>query len=328
MADLVCVGLSTLDLVYRVAAAPGSDDKVVATSQELAAGGPAAGAAVTAAALGAAPTLVTSLGRHPLARLAGAELAERGVTVVDSTPDRTEPPAVSSICVVEGSGQRSVVSVNAEGVRTTPPATLDGMVAQAAVVLVDGHLPDLAIAAARAARGHGRLVVLDGGSWKPALADLLRLVDVAACSAPFRVPGCEPGPESALALAGRYGVPAVAVTAGSEPVRWWWTGPGGDQTGAVPVPVVRARDTLGAGDAFHGALAAALAAALGGALGGAERAEVGGAVSRSSAAGLVSAVDFACRLAAVRCASAGARAWLADPRVAALASELPAGDQR
>ena len=360
MSRLVCVGLSTLDLVYRVVAAPGPDEKVVATSQELAAGGPAAGAAVTAAARGVAPTLVTSLGRHPLARFAREELAEQGVTVVDATRQRADPPALSSICVAESSGHRSVVSVNATGVHASIPSTLDETVAVASVVLVDGHLPELAVAAARAAARHGRLVVLDGGSWNPALVDLLPLVDVAACSAAFRVPGSEPGAASAVALTERYGVAAVAVTAGPAPVRWW-VGAGGGHAGAVQVPAVRARDTLGAGDAFHGALAAALVACVapsipheaGGTgeteaagIGGTERAGTGGAGTRGAETGgiggtertgiggvgggkgigvdvFVRALDFACRVAAVRCASVGARAWLADPRVAALAAELP-----
>jgi sugar/nucleoside kinase (ribokinase family) len=54
------VGLSTLDIVYRVAAPPGPDEKVQAAGQDLAAGGPATNAAVTFAALGGAATLGTS----------------------------------------------------------------------------------------------------------------------------------------------------------------------------------------------------------------------------------------------------------------------------
>ncbi len=246
-------GLSTLDIVYRVVAPPGRDEKVQATGQDLAAGGPAANAAVTFAALGGAATLVTVLGRHVLARHAAAELASRGVTVIDAAPDRAEPPAVSSVCVVEATGERSVVSVNAGGADPEVPTGLAAVVAGAPVLLLDGQHPRLALAAAAAARAAGRLVVLDAGSWKPALPSLLPYVDVAACSAAFQLPGTGSAVESAAALRERYGVPAVAVTAGPHPVRWWYAG----TTGAAPVPAVLARDTLGAGDAFHGALARA-----------------------------------------------------------------------
>jgi sugar/nucleoside kinase (ribokinase family) len=302
---VLCVGLATMDLVYQVAAPPRPDEKVTASNQQLAAGGPAAGAAVACAALGRPTTLLTALGRHLLAWYVADELTSRGVTVVDAAPDRSEPPAVSSVAVAAG-GARSVISVNATGVAADPPAGLDALAAAASVVLVDGHHPGLAVPAAAAARRNGRLVVLDGGSWKPELPDLLPLVDLAACSAAFRVPGVAGWEESAVALRDRYGVPAVAVTAGPDPVRWWWTGPQGRQTGAVPVPTVAARDTLGAGDVFHGALAAALT--LAGRLSGVD--------------GLVAALEFAARVAAVRCETAGPRAWLADPRLAQLRAEL------
>ncbi len=46
-------GLTTLDVVHRAAAPPGRDRKITASRQDVAAGGPAANAAVTVAALGA-----------------------------------------------------------------------------------------------------------------------------------------------------------------------------------------------------------------------------------------------------------------------------------
>jgi sugar/nucleoside kinase (ribokinase family) len=111
------------------------------------------------------------------------------------------------------------------------------------VVLVDGHYPELALAVARGTRAP---VVLDAGSWKPVLDELLPLVDVAACSAHFTAP--EPGLHE-------RGVPTVITTAGPHPVRWS-TADGG--SGEVPVAGVEARDTLGAGDVWHGALAVAV----------------------------------------------------------------------
>jgi len=319
------VGLSTLDIVYRVAAPPGPDEKVQAAGQELAAGGPVANAAVTFAALGGAPTLVTPLGRHALARHAAAELASRGVTVLDAAPDRAEPPALSSVYVVEATGERSVVSVNAAGADPEAPAELAAMAAGAPVLLLDGQHPRLALAAATAARSAGRVVVLDAGSWKPALPDLLPLLDVAACSAAFRVPGTGSAEESAAALRDGYGVPAVAVTAGPAPVRWWYAGAAGE----VPVPAVTARDTLGAGDAFHGALAWALAAAA--ARNSHDRAVAGLAGAEAprgrlpDAAGFAAALEFAARVAALRCETPGPRAWLADPRLLGLAAREGGG---
>lgn len=238
------VGLATLDVVHTVGAPVGPNQKATAAQQDLAAGGPAANAAVTFAALGGAATLVTALGRHPLARAAADELAGCGVHVLDVTPEASGPPPVSLIRVIESTGARSVTSVNdgaAEPV--TAPDWPDSD-----VVLVDGHHPRLAVAAVRAATAP---VLLDGGSWKPVLDEVLPCVDGAICSADFVLPDAESTVDGLLAR----GVPAVAVTHGADPVEWATR----DERGLIAVPQVPARDTLGAGDAFHGAAALAVA---------------------------------------------------------------------
>ncbi|MEV5715130.1 PfkB family carbohydrate kinase [Amycolatopsis mediterranei] len=237
---MLLAGLCTVDLVQRVEELPAPGEKVQSLQVDVAAGGPATNAAVTAAALGAEATLLTVLGAHPLAALARADLETHGVRVVDLDPGRTEPPPVSAAAVRDRDGERTVVSRNAAGSEATWSGDVD-----ADVVLVDGHHPGLALSVARAAGDVP--VVLDAGSWKPVLDKLLPLVDVAACSAHFTAP--EPGLHE-------RGVPTVITTAGPHPVRWS-TADGG--SGEVPVPAVEARDTLGAGDVWHGALAVAVA---------------------------------------------------------------------
>lgn len=268
---LTCVGLSTVDIVHRVPAFPGPDEKAQATSVQVAAGGPALGAAVTAAALGADVTLVTAVGSHPLSALIKQDLHEYGVRLLDAYDGGPEPPPLSVVTVEERSGRRTIVSRNAGAVTPRMPACdLSG------VVLVDGHHPALARAAAEAA---GTLVV-DAGHWRAVFAEVLPHADVVAASAGFHLPSQAPLHEAA---------PHVAVTDGPAPVRWW----SGTASGERPVPTVDARDTAGAGDAFHGALAVAIA--------------------RGST--FVGALDEAIRVAAIRVTHAGPRAWLADPRL-------------
>ncbi|MDQ6936225.1 MAG: sugar kinase, partial [Actinomycetota bacterium] len=67
-------GLTTVDVVHRLERLPGPDEKVTAARQDVVAGGPAANAASTFAGLGGVATLVTGLGRHPLAAAARADL--------------------------------------------------------------------------------------------------------------------------------------------------------------------------------------------------------------------------------------------------------------
>jgi sugar/nucleoside kinase (ribokinase family) len=243
----VFVGLATVDLIHRVAEPVGVDEKDTALSQEIVAGGPAANAAVTFALLGGDAVLITDLGLHPLAELTRRDLATYGVSVRAVEPDHPAPPAVSSIRVLDGTGERSVVSVNAAARTADAPGWLPAVLDDADVLLLDGHHPALAMAAARAAAESGVPVVLDAGSWKPVLDELLPLVDVAICSADFRVPDHV---DVMTALLAR-GVRGVAVSAGGEPLRWSLDGERGD----VAAPQVRVRDTLGAGDVLHGAFA-------------------------------------------------------------------------
>lgn len=140
------VGLATLDLVQRVDALPGSDEKATATWQELAAGGPALNAAVVFAALGADATLVTRVGPGALGRLVADDLRRQNVRLIDLA-DADYTPAVSAIAVDSGTGARQIISTDAAA--STPPAPDDPRLSNLAhetvdIVLIDGHHPDLA----------------------------------------------------------------------------------------------------------------------------------------------------------------------------------------
>jgi sugar/nucleoside kinase (ribokinase family) len=285
---IVCVGLATVDLVQRVARIPGVDEKAQATSVETAAGGPAANAAVTAAALGATVALISAVGRHPLAQLIRDDLETHGVTLLDALPQLRRPPPVSSIAVLDATGQRTIISGNAADAQAPPPAGLDRLVETADVVLLDGHHPALAVAAARAAQRAGCPVLVDAGSWRPVMAQLLPAATVVACSAAFRRPGAS-DTHAAIQTAG---VRHLAVTHGPAPVRWW----SDDRAGTIPVPPVAALDTTGAGDVFHGALAVALA-------------------GDPEVVDLPAALRYAVTIAGIRVGHAGPRAWLHDPRL-------------
>jgi sugar/nucleoside kinase (ribokinase family) len=286
-APALFAGLCTVDVIQAVEKVPAADEKATALRQTVAAGGPATNAAVTYAHLGGRATLLTGVGKHALAAGVRTDVARSGVKLVDATPDRREPPPVSTILVTAATGERAVVSTNAAGYSLDPPAGLLDLVGQHKAVLVDGHHADLARAVLVAARWAGIRTMLDGGSWKPNTPGLLPYLDVAVCSADFHAPGTEDADEVLAYLRG-HGVTAAAVTDGSAPVRWSV----GDATGEVEVPVVEVVDTLGAGDVFHGALLHALG--------------TGPLDPTTFAAALTRAAAVAAR----SCASFGTRDWL------------------
>ncbi|GAA3813511.1 PfkB family carbohydrate kinase [Cellulomonas soli] len=293
-AQLVCCGLVTLDVRQVVDRLPGPDEKVVADRLAVAFGGPAANAAATAVALGVSARLVTALGRGALADVVRAGLQAAGVELVDLLGDEPGTPAVSTVLVTRGTGERAVVSTNATGTRalgsvagsaagSAAEEALDG----ATALLVDGHHMEVGTAFARLARSRSVPVLLDGGSWKDGTAALLAHVDHAVLSADFRLPadpsapwadrtGAAPEGDALLSAVAALGPRTVARSAGPGPVRVLvhegrpgvavpTDASGRARSGSLRVIVperVDPRsvvDTVGAGDVLHGATGAGLA---------------------------------------------------------------------
>jgi sugar/nucleoside kinase (ribokinase family) len=280
----VFVGLATLDVIHRIAKPPAVNQKITSTAQFVAAGGPAANAAVTFAALGGDAILVTALGDDPVADLIRADLAEYGVRVVDAAAGTTRAVPVSAVSVIESTGDRSVVSLDAVNSDASPPPDLDDLVENGDVLLVDGHHPLIARAAVRFAAARGTPVVVDAGRWKPVMNDIVPHATDMVCSNDFRVPGCDEADSTAAALV-RSGVRTVVTTHGGDPVEWWSNG----ESGSVPVEPVVVVDTLGAGDAFHGAYSY---------------------FSTHTGSSAVERINRSARVAALRCSVVGPRAWL------------------
>lgn len=244
----VFVGLATLDLIYRVAATPGANEKVTARDLLVQAGGPAANAAVAFSAVGGQAVLVTALGQHPLARTVIDELAHHGVECVDATPDHAGLPPMSSVLVTTRTGERAVVSGSAVH-RDVPWLDVAPWLRGADALLVDGHHARLARAAVDTAAGAGVPVVVDAGSWRSVFAELIPRAAFVLCSADLRLPGTSP--EATLDGLLARGAIVAGRSDGGRPVEWQTT----TRRGVVEVPTVQPVDTAGAGDVLHGAVA-------------------------------------------------------------------------
>ena len=243
----IFVGLSTIDVIYGVDCFPASNAKIVARDQDVFIGGPATNAAITFSLLGGKPVLVSAVGDHRLAGLIRGELREHSVRLIDLNPDFHEAPVISSVSV-DKSGNRNVVSANAARV-PAPDVEVDlKAFDHARVVLIDGHYMKACQTWARAARSRGVSVVLDGGSWKDGTDRVLSSVDTVICSSDFLPPGCKNESDVFDYLRAKH-VKKIAMTRGADPVLFSF----GSSAGTVRVPRVKAIDTMGAGDIFHGA---------------------------------------------------------------------------
>jgi sugar/nucleoside kinase (ribokinase family) len=116
------------------------------------------------------------------------------------------------------------------------------------------------------------------------MSDIVSHATDMVCSNDFRMPGAD-DPASTAAELVRSGVRTVVTTHGGDPVEWWSDG----ESGSVPVEPVAVVDTLGAGDAFHGAYSF---------------------FSTGTDTTVADRIDRSARVAALRCSVVGPRAWL------------------
>ncbi|MDC0834240.1 sugar kinase [Geitlerinema sp. CS-897] len=242
------VGLTTLDFIYLTERLPQTDEKLVAADYTIAAGGPATNAAVTFASLGNTARTISAVGSHPMASIVRSDLETYGVVSFDLDPDRPDPPPVSSILVTPPTGARSAISINATKSQLPCDRLPENPLQQVDVVLIDGHQTIVGTEVAKQAIARQIPVVVDGGSWKPGFEDILQYADYVVASANFFPPSCT-SPSQVFSYLQGLGVPHVAITHGENPIVYWSRG----TSGKLAVSSVRAIDTLGAGDIFHGA---------------------------------------------------------------------------
>jgi len=242
------IGAVTLDLIYLAAAPPQANEKIAAQDYTVAAGGPATNAAVAFSALGNPAMLLGAVGSHPITQLIRADLAAQGVAIADLAPQQRDPPPVSSIVVTAATGERAVVSLNTARIQIGHESLPNPGLEAVKIILIDGHQMAVGAAIAQQARSQQIPIVIDGGSWKSGFETVLPWVTYAVCSANFYPPGCS-DPDAVVTYLRDFGLQHIAITNGENPILYWDNG----KTGWLEVPQVKARDTLGAGDIFHGA---------------------------------------------------------------------------
>jgi sugar/nucleoside kinase (ribokinase family) len=242
------VGRSTFDLDFSVEAYPEEDTKIRADKLLTMAGGPGLNAAVVYAALGLPATLLSVVGSGRFADAVREDIGGFGVRFIDAAAGQPDVLPVSSVIVNPNKTTRTVVSSNPPVDIHAPGEEVWRTLEGSQVVLIDGHIPDLALAVIREASRRKIPVVMDGGNWRDVHGELLPFVDYAVVSEKFLPPGAKTADDVFDSLT-EIGVEHIAITRGETPLSWRSAGQAGD----ITPPTVKSVDTLGAGDIFHGA---------------------------------------------------------------------------
>ncbi|WP_375430638.1 PfkB family carbohydrate kinase [uncultured Friedmanniella sp.] len=261
VAAVVCVGGVNLDHVFEIERLPTAEGKELARSARVSGGGLAATAAVAISRLGGRSVWCGCLGDDDTGLILAGLLKEAGVVLCDNAvvPGARTPEAV---VLVAADGARWIGfygDVPLEG-QHGPPKPPD--LCDAGAVLTDQWSPALSleVLATACRRGIPRVFDVERPDWNGSGEQMALSDHVIFADAGLRAYTGIADPVASLQLAAaRLPHATVAVTRGSAGSLWWLRG----GACSVSAPTVRARDTTGAGDVFHGAYALGLAEGLG-----------------------------------------------------------------
>lgn len=282
MADVVGVGLNATDTLLEIPRFPTPEGKVEVAASHVLPGGQVASAIQACATWGLKTRYVGKIGDDKAAEMQGAELTHAGV----EAHWRIAPCCASQrswILVDRRSGERSVLWKRDPKLRLRPGELHREWITQARILLVDGHDTAAATQAARWARDAGIPVVADIDDLYPGVEVLLEYVDflVGPHEFPARLFHSIELLPALQNIARRFGCKIVGATLGKHGVVAW----DGGSFHYSPAYKVRAVDTTGAGDIFHGAMVYAL-------------------IQKWSVPKML---DFCCAAAALNCTALGAR---------------------
>ncbi len=266
MGRVVFLGASLMDMNLRLDRLPRPGETRLGSRFFTSTGGKGANQAVAARRAGAEVTFLTAFGDDAYGlRMRDRYFAE-GIDLRHVRMGEAEPSGVALILVGED-GENLIGVAMGPNARLSPGAIddLPAEVFEGGVLLASLEVPfDTVLRAIERADLAGMTVVLNPAPAPSALAGhaILARVDVLTPNRGEAEVLAGSGPAGAAQLAGALraaGAGAVVLTLGSEGCLV------ADGSGSVVIPAfpVEAVDTVGAGDAFNGVLAAALAEGLG-----------------------------------------------------------------
>jgi len=252
------VGSINADYVVRVGHLPQPGETVADGDLVIRPGGKGANQAHAAARLGASVVMIGAVGADAAGEDQRAVLRLAGVDT--SGLMQCDGPSGVAMILVDDAGENMIAvapGANRQLAGEAVTATLSGRIDNRSVVLASLEIPlDAVAAGARAARAAGALVIINPAPGRPLPADLLAGAILTPNEGEIRLVAPDSGSEDeAIAAVLGAGAHAVVITRGARGASLYEPGQPGYHLTAPQVLVV---DTVGAGDAFNGALAVAL----------------------------------------------------------------------
>lgn len=238
------IGLCGLDVVfYEKNKFPVEDTKMKCEVVKSALGGPAANAAITYAMLGGKSTIISYIGNSNVGRLIKSMLMDLNIDVIDMCNDE-DVKCISSIYVNTVNATRTIFSGRNEIYSLKPFDVVDESIRDTDFVLYDGHFSQLDDTLLEATRKYNKPLVIDVGGYKDTFEKILDYNPILIASKVFENNGLD-----GITMMKNHNYTKAVITNGRNPIEYQ----DGDEHGFVDILDVKAVDTLGAGDIYHGA---------------------------------------------------------------------------
>ena len=255
---ILCIGMPVRDLIFRVAGVPERGNKEPASDFMEVAGGNSPNAAITIARLGGSVLLSGPIGGvHPESNITiddqfkAEGIDTSGLVAVDGvvTP-------ISTI-MIDPSGERTIVTFRDPKLWTVRLPDIDWLLSGCDAILIENRCAEFATDVCAEAYRRGIPVVVDADRVMSLREGLLQVSSHIIFSAEaLRATAGESDAIASLRKIAKLTPAFLGVTSGARGVDWLDGAGNPNHMPAFPVHTV---DTLGAGDAFHGAFTLAVA---------------------------------------------------------------------
>lgn len=243
------LGQCSWDYLSLIDAYPEPDSKCEVNAWHEEGGGPVATALVALARLGVSCSFHGVRGDDEEGRKIAASLEKEGI-IVNNLLTRNDSESQKAFIAVERfGGRRTIFWKRPSGAALSSEELNDDFLENSAFLLLDGLMKDVSLHAAREARKKGIPVMLDAGSMREGMIELARVCDYVVGSEKFAGDlGWNEDRNVFQKIMKDSGFGLTTITFGERGSLTFTE----EDIVEIPAYPVKAVDTTGAGDVFHG----------------------------------------------------------------------------
>jgi ribokinase len=250
---VIGLGQASLDYLGRIPFFPAEDEKTELIDLHMQCGGPASTALVTLSRFGINTSFIGSISDDMFGIEILKGLKKEGIDTTYLKITEGYTSQVAFIAISETSGKRNIFWRRGTAPFLKPDEINLNPFKDAEILHLDGLMIDASIEAAKQAKKLGIKIVYDAGTMRQGSIELAKIVDVLIASEKFAEPVLESnglkGPEKAIKALMEICPGDIVITLGEK-------GSIGHFHGRIVYQEafsVKAVDTTGAGDVYHGA---------------------------------------------------------------------------